>query len=314
MSYKSFSCFKDEGRWLKGNLHSHTTNSDGDAQPQELVDWYQCHGYDFLAITDHDVITDVNALDGKDMLLIHGIEFGYAPEEEPGFFLDMLGINIKKIPEFLHPDEKGHIHYDRKTSPQEIIDYLNETGGMAIMCHPYFMINMTEPYLRYHSYLGLEAFNFVCEDMCGRGNQEIYWDCLLYRGRKPLGFCTDDSHSKDFGHAWIEVKAKEKTVPAILEAISQGSYYSTTGIKIFDVDVKDGMVEVTFDRPCNVVFQSDRGQFVRAYDNNHAIVNGVHHFSAKAPILKGDKFLRIELIDEKGKKAYTNPVFMGDEI
>ena len=95
-------------------------------------------------------------------------EFGYAPEEEPGFFLDMLGINIKKIPEFLHPDEKGHIHYDPQTSPQEIIDHLNATGGMAIMCHPYFMINMTEPYLRYHSYLGLEAFNFVCEDMCDK--------------------------------------------------------------------------------------------------------------------------------------------------
>ena len=43
-------------RWLKGNTHTHTTYSDGDSAPEVVVDWYAEHGYDFLFLTDHNVI------------------------------------------------------------------------------------------------------------------------------------------------------------------------------------------------------------------------------------------------------------------
>ena len=39
---------------LRGNLHAHTTFSDGVRAPQALVEDYEARGYDFLAITDHD--------------------------------------------------------------------------------------------------------------------------------------------------------------------------------------------------------------------------------------------------------------------
>src|SRR2546422_1617656 len=40
--------------WLRGNLHAHTTYSDGVKTPQELIAEYEALGYDFLAITDHE--------------------------------------------------------------------------------------------------------------------------------------------------------------------------------------------------------------------------------------------------------------------
>src|SRR2546426_9079599 len=40
--------------WLRGNLHAHTTYSDGVKTPQELLAEYEALGYDFLAITDHE--------------------------------------------------------------------------------------------------------------------------------------------------------------------------------------------------------------------------------------------------------------------
>ena len=43
--------------WLKGHLHSHTTNSDGRPSPQERLDGYIGQGYDFLCLSDHDEIT-----------------------------------------------------------------------------------------------------------------------------------------------------------------------------------------------------------------------------------------------------------------
>ena len=45
--------FRGPGSWLRCQLHSHTTNSDGDATPQGLVDHYARAGFDVLAITDH---------------------------------------------------------------------------------------------------------------------------------------------------------------------------------------------------------------------------------------------------------------------
>lgn len=44
--------------WYRGNLHTHTLWSDGDATPESVVDWYRSNGYQFLAITDHDLVPE----------------------------------------------------------------------------------------------------------------------------------------------------------------------------------------------------------------------------------------------------------------
>ena len=49
-------------RWYKGNLHTHTLNSDGDSTPEDVVRWYREHGYDFLVLTDHNFLTGVDGL------------------------------------------------------------------------------------------------------------------------------------------------------------------------------------------------------------------------------------------------------------
>ena len=43
-------------QWYKGNTHTHTLWSDGDAAPEYSVHWYKTNGYDFLSLTDHNVI------------------------------------------------------------------------------------------------------------------------------------------------------------------------------------------------------------------------------------------------------------------
>ncbi len=44
-------------RWYKGNTHTHTLWSDGDGAPELVVDWYRENGYDFLALSDHNVLS-----------------------------------------------------------------------------------------------------------------------------------------------------------------------------------------------------------------------------------------------------------------
>src|SRR2546422_577929 len=42
--------------WWKGNLHTHSLWSDGDDYPEMIVDWYKQHGYQFLALSDHNIL------------------------------------------------------------------------------------------------------------------------------------------------------------------------------------------------------------------------------------------------------------------
>lgn len=43
--------------WWKGNLHTHTLWSDGDDYPEMVADWYKSSGYNFLALSDHNVLS-----------------------------------------------------------------------------------------------------------------------------------------------------------------------------------------------------------------------------------------------------------------
>ncbi|TWU01250.1 CehA/McbA family metallohydrolase domain-containing protein [Stieleria varia] len=45
-------------RWWKGNLHTHSLWSDGDEFPEMIGDWYRTRGYHFLALTDHNVLSE----------------------------------------------------------------------------------------------------------------------------------------------------------------------------------------------------------------------------------------------------------------
>ena len=46
------------GRWFKGNLHTHSTFSDGGKTPEELAVMYAANGHDFLCLTDHWVVSN----------------------------------------------------------------------------------------------------------------------------------------------------------------------------------------------------------------------------------------------------------------
>jgi len=58
-------------QWYKGNTHTHTLWSDGNDFPEMVIDWYKSQGYDFLALSDHNVLQakevwmDVNAVEKR---------------------------------------------------------------------------------------------------------------------------------------------------------------------------------------------------------------------------------------------------------
>ena len=43
----------DQGKWYRGNTHMHSFWSDGNVYPEQAVDWYKEHGYQFVVLSDH---------------------------------------------------------------------------------------------------------------------------------------------------------------------------------------------------------------------------------------------------------------------
>lgn len=43
-------------QWYRGNLHTHSYWSDGDDFPEMIIDWYKTHNYDFIALSDHNIL------------------------------------------------------------------------------------------------------------------------------------------------------------------------------------------------------------------------------------------------------------------
>lgn len=45
-------------KWYKGNLHTHSYWSDGDEFPEMVMQWYKDHGYQFVALSDHNILAE----------------------------------------------------------------------------------------------------------------------------------------------------------------------------------------------------------------------------------------------------------------
>ena len=58
----------------KSALHIHSTVSDGDLSPEEVIKVYKQAGYDVLAFTDHHQANPVSAYNAMGMNLLSGIE------------------------------------------------------------------------------------------------------------------------------------------------------------------------------------------------------------------------------------------------
>jgi len=287
--------FDTPGKWYKGNLHTHTTNSDGELSPQEVANWYRNQGYDFLMLSDHNKLTDVRGLSDPDFLVMSGIEFD-VDRTELGETYHLLGLNLNE-----------EIKLPQRITAQETIDLIHSKGGEVIVAHPYWSGLTINELLPLQGYIGLEVFNTTCLRGIGKGLSNVHWDDLLARGRLLWGFAVDDAHfhRPDAGQGWIMVKAPKLTRDDIMKAIKGGLFYSSCGPEIIDLCFANDTVSVKcspvvmINFICNLSkgksFQAEEGRFLTRAEFK----------------LKGEeKYLRVECIDKTGKMAWTNPLFL----
>ena len=151
------------GQWLRGNLHAHTTHSDGQRDRQAVIDDYAGRGYAFLMLSDHDVYTspqDYARLDSKGMILIPGNEISKGG-------VHLLHVNADRLVE-PHPDR------------QKVIDEIRRGGGLPIINHPNWCRDWDhcpqENLDLWTGYAGIEIFNGVIGRLEGSAYATDRWD------------------------------------------------------------------------------------------------------------------------------------------
>ena len=294
--------FETEGTWFKGNVHTHTTNSDGHMTSEQIVLRYREAGYDFLSITDHGVLTDTRELSGPDLLMIPGEEICVGSSER-GRFNHIVGLNID--------GELPVKDFQRWESPQRVVDLIRELGGVAILAHPYWSeLNMNDM-TKFEGYIGVEVYNTTCDLTIGRGHSNVHWDDLLAMGRRLLGFAVDDAHCLvkpllplDLCEAWISVKARDLMAESIMDSIRDGCFYSSNGPEIRGIEVSRREVRVTSSPVRSIAFVSNGGHGESKTVNEGSLEEAVY-------IVRGtEAYIRIEITDWNGRKAWANPIYM----
>jgi hypothetical protein len=287
--------FDAAGEWYKGNLHTHTTHSDGERSPQEVVNWYRCHGYDFLAITDHSKLTDVSKFTDPEFLTMGGTEFN-VDRTEMGQSYHLVALDL--------PQE---IELFQGIGAQTTIDRIRSEGGEVIVAHPYWSGLTINELLPLQGPIGLEVFNTTCLKGIGKGLSSVHWDNLLARGRRVWGFAVDDAHfhRPDAGGGWIMVKAPKLNRDDIMNAIRGGLFYSSCGPEIMGLRVADDTISVECSPIIMIHFicNLSKGRSFQAEEDG--VLTG-----AEFKLSGEENYLRIECIDQTGRKAWTNPLFL----
>jgi len=222
--------------WFRGNTHTHTLESDGDAAPEVVVKWYHDRNYNFLIITDHNKFIDPKQITmptdvRKDFLLIPGEEITGSKT------VHTTAMNIDQIAswEFDHQDKSKIIQFH--------VDEAIKAGGAAILNHPNYKYAVSaEDILEVHRLYMFELFNghpFVQNNGdASHPSTEAIWDHLLTEGMKIFAVAADDAHhykaispkKANPGRGWVMVQAAALDANMITEAMLQGDFYASTGV------------------------------------------------------------------------------------
>lgn len=237
------------GRWLRGNLHTHTTRSDGERSPQAVLDDYASRGYDFLMISDHDKHTtadDYQAWDPHNMIMIPGNEVTF------------------RGPHMLH------VNSDRKVEPdpdrQAVIGDVNATQGFVIANHPNWQEGFDHCPLEqldtWTGYAGIEIYNGTIGRLHGSPYATNKWDMLLARGRRIWGFANDDSHLAigDTALGWNTAYVHDPTPAGVAAALEAGRFFASTGVTITSIHVDGKRIRIETENARRIVALREVGQ------------------------------------------------------
>ncbi len=301
--------FTNPGRFWRGNLHTHSTRSDGVLAPAEVCRRYRAEGYDFLALTDHFIgsydypIVDTVPFRDDAFTTILGAEL-HSGAMLNGELWHILAVGLP--PDFAPSNSPGFLPVDGQETGPEIAARAVAAGAFVAIAHPQWSGLTLADARSITTAHAVEIYNHGCATGCDRPDGAAIADLLLTEGRRLNLIATDDAHFHEPDHfgGWVMVKATENTPEALLQALKDGAFYSSQGPEIRSIRVEGDHVTVECSTAASVVAMG-KGTGARS-------VHGHSMTRASVPLdrLNGSPWLRVAVIDAAGKRAWSNPIWL----
>ncbi len=285
---------------VKLGLHTHTTLSDGHATPEEAARIYRDEGYDAIAITDHWKYGEEREIEG--LKILSGCEYDIGGHDG-AHVVHIVGVGMTSDPEI--PKDWKNMQKTAFAKAAEVIKRIKLHNGLAIVAHPAWSLNTPEQLMTLGEFDASEIYNSVSEwGMSDRAYSDIILDQLATAGRLTNLVAADDTHYYDGDECrgWIMVESADMDTQSLMRAIRAGRFYATQGPEVHIEKIAPDKVRVICSPVSKVVFQSNTtwaaGRIIREDGLVKAEYTKVAH----------DRFVRAEVTDANGKKAWTNYV------
>lgn len=318
-------------RWLRGSTHVHARPSGDSMTPiATVIRWYESRGYDFIVLTDHNKVTEVDAaaptpglpatrVPERGLIVFAGIELTHNPVgclpagDDSGkcrIHVNLLGVTGR-------PEGKvkwaAYSARERVAKYQAALVQQQTLGGVAQINHPSWFWGMTGDVLAELARRGFPLVE-IANVQFAKWNAgdathpslEALWDDALGRGVTLWGVATDDAHDYSerpgveypAGGAWVTVKARREP-QAILDALATGRFYASTGV-VLERAERDG------DELVVEVAAGERGRYtIEMIENGKRVERVVGRSARRAVPATG--YLRAVVTRGDGKRAWVQP-------
>ncbi|MBH06206.1 MAG: phosphotransferase [Phycisphaeraceae bacterium] len=294
--------FDKPGHWFRGNLHTHSTASDGSKTPAEVCSVYRRRGYSFISLTDHFQekhgfpITDTRPYRKDGFTTILGAEL-HAPKTSLGDPWHILAVGL---PADFTPTGR------RETGPH-LASRAVKAGAYVAAAHPAWYDLADRDVLSLRGAKAIEVFNSTCNAYNGKGNSIGYLDRLISQGHHYHAIATDDAHFSpvrpDHCQNWVVVRSRTLAPEPLLAALHAGHFYSSQGPEILGMKVNWRSKKLSIrTTPVRSVVVTGRGSKAGVLNADREITKAELDISH----VRGG-YARVTLADKRGRKAWTNP-------
>lgn len=300
----------DVDAFLRGNLHTHSAETDGDVPPADVYRWYRDKGYAFIALTDHN-----RRIDPRTYAHLQRPTFAILSGEEITTTAEGAPVHVNAI---CHDRKIGGGSFsDKRRALEFAIDGVHEQGAIALVNHPNFASALDLEDLWSGRAAGLleiwSGHPYVYSaGVDGRPSHEELWDQALTRGAQFFAVAVDDAHhfatnpsqgAARPGRAWIETftSTPDKVVRAeVCEAIRAGQFYASNGASLRRIAVAEQSV---------TVWPEDSSARVEFIGPGGVVLAGVDASEDGATYrLRGEEaWVRVRVSDAAGARAWTQP-------
>lgn len=299
-------------RWLKGNTHTHTRYSDGDSPPETVVDWYEAHAYDFLFLTDHNVLIPddhLARLQRGTMPVWQGEEVTMAAVHVNG-----LGVTELIAPPWpgksLMESDVPETHSERV---RWAIERILAQGGVAHVNHPNYLYTLTIDDLLASGEFGLLEVANGHNAVHNEGDDthpstEAIWDALLASGRQVWGVASDDAHHfqtwgenySNPGRGWLRVEADGARLSDVLEALRGGRFYCSSGLELAAYEASSSEISLEL---------ADAEATIELVGPGGTVLDTVVGDRASFRLSAAGAYARTRATAADGRQLWTQPVF-----